>query len=158
MLCLLWRYKNVLCPYCKSNDTKVIDSRESEDVTRRRRECLKCQKRYTTYERVESLDLIVIKKNNQREPYDREKIKKGLLKSFEKRPVSIEKIEESINNIETKLRSLKSKEIKSKIIGEEVMKQIKKLDKVAYVRFASVYREFKDVKDFEKEVKDLLKK
>ena len=148
----------MLCPYCKSNDTKVIDSRESEDVTRRRRECLKCKKRYTTYERVESLDLIVIKKNNQREPYDREKIKKGLMKSFEKRPVSIEKIEKIIDDIEAKLRSLKSKEIQSKIMGEEVMKQIKKLDKVAYVRFASVYKDFKDVEEFEKEVKDLLKK
>ena len=148
----------MLCPYCKSNDTKVIDSRESDDVTRRRRECLECKKRYTTYERVESLDLIVIKKNNQREPYDREKIKKGLLKAFEKRPVPIEKIEKILDEIEAKLRSLKSKEVSTKIIGEEIMKQIKKIDKVAYVRFASVYRDFKDVQDFEKEVKALLRK
>lgn len=148
----------MLCPYCKSNDTKVIDSRESDDVTRRRRECLKCKKRYTTYERVESLDIIVIKKNKQRQPYDREKIKKGLLRAFEKRPVPIEKIEKIIEEIEAKLRSLKSKEVESKLIGEEVMKHIKKIDKVAYVRFASVYRDFKDVQDFEREVKELLKK
>ena len=148
----------MLCPYCRNNETKVNDSRESEEVTRRRRECLKCQKRFTTFERVESLDLTVIKKNNQREPYDKEKIKKGLLRSFEKRPVSIEKIDELLNKIESKLRSLKTKEIKSEIIGEEVMKQIKRLDKVAYVRFASVYRDFKDVKDFEREVKELLRK
>ena len=146
------------CPYCKSNDTKVLDSRESEDVTRRRRECVKCNKRFTTYERVESLDLVIIKKNNQREPYDREKIKKGLMKAFEKRPVSIEKIEKIIDEIESKLRLLKSKEIKSNIIGEEIMRQIKKLDKIAYVRFASVYKDFKDVEEFEKEVKQLLRK
>jgi len=144
------------CPYCNNNETQVVDKRETKNflVTRRRRECLKCKKRFTTYERVE-IDLMVIKKDNRREPFDREKLKKGILRACEKRPISKEKIEKLIEEIESDLKKMKSNEIKSSVIGERVMKKLKSLDKVAYIRFASVYRDFKDVKDFEKEVKEL---
>lgn len=147
------------CPYCNSNETQVIDKRETKNylVTRRRRECLRCKKRFTTYERVE-IDLIVIKKDSRREKFDREKLKKGILRACEKRPISREKIEKIIEEIESELKRLKTNGIKSSIIGERVMKKLKSLDKVAYIRFASVYREFKDVKDFEKEVKELKSK
>lgn len=143
------------CPYCSHSETKVIDSRESEDTTRRRRECLKCNKRFTTYERPESINLIIIKKDLRREPYDKEKLKRGFIKACEKRPISHEQIDKLIDKIESKLKSLKTTEIKGKIIGEEVMKALKRLDKVAYIRFASVYRDFKDLKEFEKELKGL---
>lgn len=143
------------CPYCSHNETKVIDSRESEDTTRRRRECLSCNKRFTTYERPESINIIIIKKDLRREPYDMEKLKRGFIKACEKRPISHEQIDNIIDKIESKLKSLKTTEIKSEIIGEEVMKALKKLDKVAYIRFASVYRDFKDIKEFEKELKGL---
>ena len=143
------------CPYCSHSETKVIDSRETEDITRRRRECLNCTKRFTTYERVESVNLVIIKKDLRREPYDRDKLKRGLIKACEKRPVSHDDIEKIVDKIESKLKSLNTTEIKSTIIGEEVMRSLKKLDKVAYIRFASVYKDFKDVKEFEKELKGL---
>ncbi len=142
------------CPYCGFSETKVLDSRESEDsdVTRRRRECEKCSKRFTTYERVEMLDLRVIKKNGNIEGFDRDKVLKGALKACEKRPIKIEKIEKLVDDIESELRKKETTEIPSKAIGELVMEKLKELDKVAYVRFASVYKEFKDIKSFEKEL------
>lgn len=146
------------CIFCGHEETKVIDSRESEDLTRRRRECLKCEKRFTTYERAESPNVYVIKKDGRRELFDREKLKRGILKACEKRPVALERIEHALNRIEAKLRSLSKNEIPSKSLGEEVMKQLKAVDKIAYIRFASVYREFTDLGDFKKEIQDLLKK
>jgi len=144
------------CPYCSSNDTKVLDKRETEEdlVTRRRRECLKCQKRFTTYERVEMADVMIIKKDKSREPFSRDKLKTGILKACEKRPIETEKIDTIINEIERKIRDkIKGKEVESSFLGELVMKELKKLDKVAYIRFASVYREFKDVTDFKNEIR-----
>ena len=145
------------CPYCGFNETKVLDSRESEDsdVTRRRRECEKCSKRFTTYERVEMLDLRVIKKNGNIEGFDRGKILKGVLKACEKRPIKMEKIEKLVDDIESELRKNETTEIPSKVIGELVMEKLKKLDKVAYVMFASVYKEFTDLKSFETELKKI---
>ena len=143
------------CPFCRSEKTEVTDKRESGDETRRRRECLKCKKRFTTYERLESKNLRVIKKDGTREMFDIEKIKKGLIKACEKRPVSLEKIEQTAHEIENKFKNSNKKEIKSHIIGEQVMKALKKLDEVAYIRFASVYREFKDLNDFKKQLKEL---
>lgn len=142
------------CPYCGFSETRVLDSRESEesDVTRRRRECEKCSKRFTTYERVEMIDLRVIKKNGNIEAFDRNKVLKGALKACEKRPIKIEKIEKLVDDIESELRKKETTEIPSKAIGELVMEKLKELDKVAYIRFASVYREFKDIKSFEKEL------
>ena len=148
------------CPYCFNDETKVVDKRETDDldVTRRRRECLKCSKRFTTYERVEGLDLIIIKKDGRRENFDREKLKKGVIKACEKRPISYEQIDDFMDKLESELRKLKSKEIPSKIIGEKVIQGLKKLDKIAYIRFASVYRSFADVTDFQKELKELIKR
>ena len=146
------------CIFCDYNETKVIDSRESDDLTRRRRECLKCEKRFTTYERAESPNVYVIKKDNTRELFDREKLKRGILRACEKRPVPIEKIDSIMTKIETKLRSLSKSEIHSKSLGEEVMKHLKAVDKIAYIRFASVYREFTDISDFKKEIQNLIKK
>jgi len=148
------------CPYCYSPETKVIDKRETADsgVTRRRRECLKCGKRFNTYERVEMIDLVVIKKDGRREQYDRNKLKTGITKACEKRPVPHEKIEKIVDDVESKLRSYKKNEIRSTIIGELVMKKLEKIDKVAYIRFASVYRDFADVESFHKELKKILKK
>ena len=143
------------CIFC-GGETKVTDKRDSEGETRRRRECLKCRKRFTTYERVEEPNFIVIKKDKSRVPFSREKLRVGILKACEKRPVETEKIDNIINDIERRIRNkIKGKEVESKAIGEEVMKALKKLDKVAYIRFASVYRDFKDVKDFKKEIKGL---
>jgi transcriptional repressor NrdR len=140
------------CPYCFNEDTKVVDKRDSKDSTRRRRECLKCEKRFTTYEKPE-VNLIVIKKDGRKEDFDRAKLKKGILLSCEKRPsIDEETVEEIVDIIEAKLKR-KSTEVDSRIIGEMVMKKLLKLDKVAYVRFASVYRSFGDVKDLEKELK-----
>lgn len=148
----------IKCPYCAESETKVLDSRENEDSTRRRRECLGCEKRFTTYERVENLALNVVKKDGSIQPFDADKIKKGILKAVEKRGIGEDKINEIADEIESKLKSVDSTDISSKRIGEEVMKRLKKLDKVAYVRFASVYRDFRDVEDFQKEVEGLLKK
>jgi transcriptional repressor NrdR len=142
------------CPYCNHEDTKVVDKRDVDNFTRRRRECFKCKKRYNTLEEVESVQLRVIKKDGSREDFDREKIKRGLIKACEKRPISAEKIEEMLNIIEEKLRK-HGKEVKSSLIGELVSKELKKADKVAYIRFASVYRDFTDISDFKKEIKEL---
>ena len=143
------------CPFCNYSESKVIDSRESDDLTRRRRECLSCEKRFTTYERVETVQMYIIKKDGSRELFDKVKLRKGLVKSCEKRPVSIDEIENVINRIESKMRLLDSTEISSKQVGEEVMNQLKALDKIAYIRFASVYREFADIEDFRKEIQIL---
>src|SRR3989344_4051506 len=139
------------CIFCNHNETKVVDSRESEDLTRRRRECLNCEKRFTTYEQAESPNIYVIKKDSRKEAYDRNKLKTSFEKACEKRNIDAEKIEKSINKIEAKLRSLNKNEIESRALGEEVMKHLKNLDHVAYIRFASVYREFTDIQDFKQE-------
>ena len=143
------------CPYCLSTKLKVTDKRSSPEGIRRRRECLKCKKRFTTYEKIEREDLYVVKKDKTRERFSREKLEKGIFKAFEKRPVSKEKIEKMVNEVEKQLRKKGKKEIKSSIIGELVMKKIKKLDNVAYIRFASVYRNFQDVKDFRRVLKQI---
>jgi len=144
--------RKIRCIFCNFGETKVIDSRESEDLIRRRRECIECEKRFTTYERAESPNIYVAKKDGRRELFDREKLKKGMLKACEKRPVEIEKIENAINKIESRLRSLSDNEINSNVLGEEVMKHLMNIDKIAYIRFASVYREFADLGDFKKEI------
>jgi len=143
------------CPYCSSTSLKVTDKRSSPDGIRRRRECLKCKKRFTTYERIERGDLYIIKKDGAREKFDKKKLERGITKAFEKRPVSEEKIDKIINEIEELLRKKGKKELKSFIIGELVMKKIKKIDNVAYIRFASVYRDFQDIKDFKSVIKEV---
>ena len=145
------------CPFCGNNDTSVIDSRPADDNTsiRRRRVCEKCGKRFTTYEKVETIPLIVIKKDNNREQYDRSKIEKGVLLSCHKRPVSADQIRELVDGVEKELFSREEREVASSEIGELVMKALKSLDSVAYVRFASVYKEFKDVDTFMEELKKL---
>lgn len=147
------------CPYCNADDTKVIDSRPAEEnnAIRRRRQCQACHKRFTTYEKVESIPIIVIKKGNIREQYDRGKIESGILRSCHKRPVSYEQIISTVDSIENSIFNMEEKEISSDIIGELVMEKLKDLDQVAYVRFASVYREFKDVNTFMDEIGKLLK-
>jgi transcriptional repressor NrdR len=145
------------CPYCSNPETKVIDKRDSDagSIIRRRRECLSCAKRFTTYERAEVLDLFVIKKDQRRETFDRQKLKRNLMKACEKRPISQETIDHLIGDIEQQLISMHKSEIESRVIGELVMDALKDLDKVAYIRFASVYRDFKDVADFEAELRQL---
>ncbi|KAF0144991.1 MAG: transcriptional regulator NrdR [Nitrospirota bacterium] len=145
------------CPFCGNIEDKVIDSRTSKegDAIRRRRECLKCGKRFTSYERVEDLVPMVVKKDGRREPFDRPKVLKGLEKACEKRPVSVEALEGIVDTIEKKLINLGVKEIPSTWVGEEVMSSLRDLDKVAYVRFASVYRQFKDINELMNEVKTL---
>jgi len=146
------------CPYCGENNDKVIDSRLAQEgrAIRRRRECSKCYKRFTTYEQIEKIPLMVVKKDGRREPFNRDKIKDGLVKSCQKRPVSIEKIERIIDEIEIALQNKLEKEVKSSEIGEEIMRRLQNLDEVAYVRFASVYRQFKDVTEFMRAVQGLL--
>ncbi len=146
------------CPFCTHTEDKVIDSRLSQDgdVTRRRRECLGCSKRYTTYERVEETLPSLVKKDGTREVFDRVKILNGLKKACEKRPVSIEDIEGAIDRLERKFVDSGEREIPSSIIGEAVMEELKALDEVAYVRFASVYREFRDINEFMAEMKELI--
>ena len=148
------------CPYCGHSETKVLDSRDAEEleITKRRRECEKCEKRFTTHERVEMIDLEVVKKDGKKEPFNREKMEAGMKRACEKRPVTHEQIETAADEIERELRKLETTEIPSKKIGELVMNKLKKLDKVAYIRFASVYREFTDLEDFESELHKLLKK
>lgn len=148
------------CPFCSHENTKVIDSRPADDNNsiRRRRECEECGKRFTTYEKIESIPLIVIKKDNTRETYDRSKIEKGILRSCHKRPVSVSQIEQCVDDIENRIFNLELKEIKSSVIGEIVMEQLMELEEVAYVRFASVYREFKDVNTFMNEIEKILNK
>jgi transcriptional repressor NrdR len=146
------------CPYCNNKDTEVVETRDSEDLgtTRRRRECIKCSKRFTTYERVESVPLIVIKKDGRKEQFDRNKLKMGILKACEKTLVGIEEIEKIIDEADRELRGLDSVEVESKKIGQMVATRLKKIDKIAYIRFASVFRRFVDVEDFEKELNKLL--
>ncbi|MBI4613433.1 MAG: transcriptional repressor NrdR [Planctomycetes bacterium] len=147
------------CPFCKHPKGKVIDSRSSGEgaVIRRRRECLKCRRRYTTYERIEETPLRVVKKDGTRVPFDRQKILSGLLKACEKRPISVPALEDITDRIERDIHEKFDREVTSKQIGELVMEQLKKLDKVAYVRFASVYREFQAPEDFLEEVKKMPK-
>ncbi len=147
------------CPFCGSFDNRVIDSRESKDglTIRRRRKCLNCNKRFTTYERVEEIPYMVIKKDGRREPFDRNKLLHGLLKACEKRPISVKRLEKIADEVESMLQERPEKEISTAEIGQYLMQKLKELDKVAYVRFASVYREFKDVIEFKKELENLLK-
>ena len=147
------------CPYCTHLGDKVVDSRESKEgeVIRRRRECLDCGKRFTSYERIDEIPYMVIKKDGRRERFDRQKILKGLLKSCEKRPVPTAKLEALVDEVERFVHEAPERERKTSEIGELLMNRIKKLDKVAYVRFASVYLDFKDVKEFMSELKGLLK-
>jgi transcriptional repressor NrdR len=148
------------CPFCGYQDSKVIDSRASEDANaiRRRRECLVCQKRFTTYERVEEAPLIVVKKDGRREPFDRQKVLNGLVKACEKTPVSFGTMEKLADSVERELRSRMDREVKTTDIGEMVMELLKETNQVAYVRFASVYRQFKDLTNFLQELQDLSKR
>ena len=148
------------CPFCNQDNTRVVDSRPIEDsnAIRRRRMCDVCGRRFTTYEKVETIPLIVIKKDMNREQYDRSKIETGILRACHKRPVSAEKINEMVNKVETELFNGEEREIPSSVIGEKVMHYLKDLDQVAYVRFASIYREFKDVNTFMEELKKMLDK
>ena len=146
------------CPYCSNTDTRVIDSRPAEDGSsiRRRRCCDECGKRFTTYEKVETIPLIVIKKDNIREQYDRSKIEGGVLRACHKRPISADQISKLVDDVEVEIFNREEKEIPSTVIGEILMDKLKDLDSVAYVRFASVYREFKDVNTFMNELKKML--
>ncbi len=148
------------CPFCGEDDTRVIDSRPADDNAsiRRRRQCDKCQKRFTTYEKVESIPLVVIKKDQSRETYDRTKIERGVFRSCHKRAVSIDQMNALVDSVEAEIFNLEKKEIASTYIGELVMERLESLDPVAYVRFASVYREFKDVSIFMDEIKKILDK
>src|SRR3990167_9995010 len=146
------------CPYCGSKDSEVVETRDSGDLDtiRRRRECLKCEKRFTTYERVENVNLVVIKKDGRREQFNRDKLKNGIIRSCEKTTVSVEYIEKIVTEIERELRGADSVEVESKKIGQMVAGKLKKLDKIAYIRFSSVFKRFVDIEDFEKEVKKLI--
>lgn len=148
------------CPFCGEDDTRVIDSRPADEnmSIRRRRQCDKCQKRFTTYEKVEAIPLVVIKKDQTREPYDRTKIEKGVFRSCHKRPISVPQMNYLVDQVEAKVFSKEEREIPSSYIGELVMRYLEELDAVAYVRFASIYREFKDVDTFMEELKKILDK
>lgn len=147
------------CPFCGFLESKVIDSRESKKglSVRRRRECLSCQRRFTTYEKIEELPYMVVKKDGSRQPFDSQKLLKGMMKACEKRPIPMSRLEEIVEELETKLQERPEKEMTASEIGQYVMERLKSLDKVAYVRFASVYREFKDVMEFKQELEHLLK-
>ncbi|RMD45884.1 transcriptional repressor NrdR [Candidatus Pacearchaeota archaeon] len=143
------------CPFCSSKETRVVDKRDTRELVRRRRECLKCLRRFTTYEHVE-LDLSVIKKDGRREPFSRKKLYEGISRSLEKRPFSSEDVQDLVGEIESRIyRKSNGKDVSTKKIGEIVMAKLKRIDKVAYIRFASVYRDFEDVNDFKKEIKNL---
>ena len=146
------------CPYCAYEESKVIDSRSADDGVRirRRRECLKCAKRFTTHETIETLPLIVVKRDKSRETFDRNKLANGLLRACEKRPVSVEQIENIVNDIESSLQSSLDREVTTNAIGEMAMEHLKDIDEVSYVRFASVYRQFKDINTFMEELNKLL--
>ncbi|MDD5116425.1 MAG: transcriptional regulator NrdR [Candidatus Omnitrophica bacterium] len=148
------------CPFCGYKEDKVVDSRATaeESAVRRRRECLKCGKRFTTYEYVEELSLLVVKKDGRREPFDRKKVLAGITRACEKRPISVEKMENVVSQVEHSIQKKSDREISSSRIGELVMERLKVIDDVAYVRFASVYRQFKDVGQFMLELKDILGK
>lgn len=147
------------CPFCKANDTKVIDSRlvAEGDQVRRRRECVSCKERFTTFESAELVMPRVVKSDGTRQPFDEDKLNRGFTKALEKRPVSIEDIETAISNIKHRLRATGERELTSLTIGEEVMKELRRLDEVAYVRFASVYRSFQDINEFKEEVERLVR-
>lgn len=146
------------CPFCGEENTKVIDSRPTDDNSsiRRRRRCEKCKKRFTTYEKLETIPLVIIKKDEAREPYDRSKIERGVFRSCIKRPISVDQINELVDSVESAVFNLGEKEVPSSRIGEILMDKLKDLDSVAYVRFASVYRDFKDVSTFMDEIKKIL--
>jgi transcriptional repressor NrdR len=146
------------CPFCNEENTRVIDSRPADDNNsiRRRRQCDKCNKRFTTYEKIEVIPLVVIKKDNNREPYDRSKIEAGVFRSCHKRPISVDEINALVDDIENTIFNFDKNEVKSSLIGEIVMDKLKELDPVAYVRFASIYREFKDVNTFMDELKKMV--
>lgn len=147
------------CPFCANLDDKVVDSRESRegDVIRRRRECLKCERRFTSYERIDEIPYMVVKKDGRREPFDRQKIMSGLLKACEKRPVSPAKLEAIVNAVEKFVQESRDRERPTEKIGELIMRKLKEIDKVAYVRFASVYLEFQDISEFMHELKGLVR-
>ena len=147
------------CPFCNHPEDKVIDSRESKEgeSIRRRRECLKCARRFTTYERIDEIPYMVIKKDGRREKFDRQKVMQGLVRASEKRPISMGKLAEIIDDVETRLSETPDRELSTIEIGEMLMDRLKRLDKIAYVRFASVYRDFQDVDAFLREVSDLMK-
>ncbi|HTY45965.1 MAG TPA: transcriptional regulator NrdR [Patescibacteria group bacterium] len=147
------------CPFCNHKEDKVVDSRstQEESAIRRRRECLKCGKRFTTYEYIEEVSLMVIKKDGRRQPFDRKKILSGIIKACEKRPISMEKMGEIVTQVERAIQKRSDRQIPSSRIGELVIERLKLLDEVAYVRFASVYRQFKDIGQFMTELKDILK-
>lgn len=147
------------CPYCGFKDTEVVETRDSEDLEtiRRRRACLKCEKRFTTYERVETINLIVIKKDGRREQFNRDKLRSGIIRSSEKTKVSLDAIEKIVTEVERELLGADSVEVESRKIGQMVAARLKKIDKVAYIRFSSVFKRFVDVEDFQAEVKKLIK-
>ncbi|HEY0798476.1 MAG TPA: transcriptional regulator NrdR, partial [Candidatus Baltobacteraceae bacterium] len=147
-----------ICPACRKSETRVVDSRDDENVVRRRRECLGCKHRFTTYERMEAPRLFVVKKDGRREQYNRDKIFTGLRRACEKRPVSDAQMEETVAVLERELFSRGENEVPATLIGEKLMESLKQLDKVAYIRFASVYRSFRDVESFQAELADLLAK
>ena len=159
-ICYLKEEMALKCPFCNYNDTKVIDSRPADDNSsiRRRRQCERCGKRFTTYEKLETMPFKVIKKDRTREPYNRSKVEAGIVRSCHKRPVSTQQINAMLDEIENEIFNCEDKEVETTVIGELVMDKLKKLDEVAYVRFASVYREFKDVNTFMEELGKLLKK
>ena len=150
----------MICPFCAHQESKVVDKREGVGgkITRRRRECLKCERRFQTFERAETLDLLVIKKDGKREVFDRVKLRGGIIKSCEKRPISAQEVEKILDEIEADLRKKNVNEVSSKKIGELVIRRLKKIDEIAYIRFASVYRQFADLSDFEKELTMLSKR
>lgn len=148
----------MVCPFCEHPDTKVIDKRDSDPATtRRRRECLGCHQRFTTYERVETLELLVAKKDGRREPFNPEKLRTGIALAIKKRPITGAQIDHMLEEIEAELRSAKQREVPSGLVGSVVMRHLQKLDHVAYIRFASVYRSFTDLESFQDEVDQLLK-
>ena len=146
------------CPYCGQSESKVVDSRPADEGNsiRRRRECLSCQKRFTTYETVESLPIVVIKKDGSRQSFDRQKVLRGMIRACEKRPVALAELERIADEIEQELQNSMEREIRTEVIGEKVMERLRKVDQVAYVRFASVYRQFKDIDTFMAELNKLL--
>lgn len=150
----------MMCPFCQFKEDKVIDSRESKegDVIRRRRQCLKCERRFTTYERSDEIPFMVIKKDGRREKFDRQKVLNGLLKACEKRPIGMGKLAEIVDSVETRLVESPDRELSTTEVGEMLMNELQQLDKIAYVRFASVYRDFQDVEAFLSELKDVLQK
>ncbi len=145
------------CPYCEYEDSKVVDSRPTDDnqSIRRRRECIECGKRFTTYERIEKAPIVVVKKDGTRQSYDRSKLLNGMIRACEKRPVSLSRLEDSVDNIEKKIYNSLEREIKSEDIGEMVMTELKEIDEISYVRYASVYRQFKDINSFMVEIMNI---